>query len=254
MHQPFGQHWLFDETALQAVVDAANVVAGDTVLEIGPGQGTLTAQLLKRAGRVVAIELDRELIPRLRRTFTDSKFELIEGDILDYDYSNLPVDYKVAANLPYYITAPILQRLIYSQNPPFQMGLLVQKEVAERICASPGQLSVLAVSVQNRYETMSREVVLAKMFSPPPKVDSQVVSLVRRVKPQFGPEEQAILKLVKTGFANRRKTLVNSLSAGLLQDKTKLTTALRSLNLSELVRAQELTLPQWRQLHQKLYS
>lgn len=254
MHQPLGQHWLFDETALKAVVEAAGLESTDTVLEIGPGLGTLTAQLLKRAGRIIAIELDRELLPRLRRTFIDPKFELVEGDILEYDFSNLPVNYKVAANLPYYITAPVLQRLIYDNNPPAQMGLLVQKEVAERVGASPGQLSVLAISVQNRYRTKLGSVVSAKLFSPPPKVDSQVLSLIRRDESQFGAEEQSILKLVKAGFANRRKTLVNSLSGGLQLDKTKLIETLQSLDLNELIRAQELGLPQWRQLYEKLYS
>lgn len=247
-----GQHWLHDRNALEAVVEAAGLEAGDVVLEIGPGLGTLTAVMLPRVERVIAVEFDSKLAKNLKLSFTGSLLEVVEDDILRFNLNQLPSGYKIAANLPYYITAPTLQKLAYDRNPPVQMGLLVQKEVAQRLSAGPGDLSVLAITIQNRYDVTAGLVVPAKLFKPVPKVDSQVISLRIRPHAVFGTEEEHVIKLVKAGFANKRKTLVNSLSAGRRGSKEEVTAALKAIGLSELVRAQELSLPQWRRLNQLL--
>jgi 16S rRNA (adenine1518-N6/adenine1519-N6)-dimethyltransferase len=250
VRKELGQHWLNDKASLQAVADAAELELGDTVLEIGPGLGSLTAVLLKRAGSVLAVEFDRSLASNLKQSFAGAKVIIAEADFLKYDLKSLPAGYKVAANLPYYITAPILQKLSYDANSPAQMGLLVQKEVAERLSAGPGYLSVLAVTIQNHYDITSGLVVPAELFTPKPKVDSQIVSLRRRVHSVFGPESAVIIKLVKAGFSNKRKTLVNSLAATYQIAKPTLDEFLKKLGITDTARAQELSLPQWRRLHE----
>lgn len=254
MSQRLGQHWLTDPDSLEAVINASGIGQDDTALEIGPGLGSLTARLLQRADRLIAVELDAKLATDLKASFAGSKLEVVAGDILAFNPSQLPSDYKVAGNLPFYITAPILQHLIYSQNPPLQMGLLLQKEVAQRLNAQPGDLSVLAVSVQNRYQVEAGLVVPAYLFSPPPKVDSQIISLKRLAKAQFGSAEASVMKLVKAGFANRRKTLVNSLQATSQIIKSDIAKCLKKMRITENARAQELTLEQWRELYNQLYS
>lgn len=249
-----GQHWLNDQAALESVIKAGHIGPEDTVLEIGPGKGSLTSLLLSTADKVIAVEVDPALIANLRDAFTGSNLEVIEADILKYHPPNLTDNYKVAANLPYYITAPILQKLIYGHSSPLAMGLIVQKEVAQRLSAEPGNLSVLAISVQNRYEVKPGPTVPAKLFRPPPKVDSQVIGLIKRPNPLFGPDEADVVKLVKAGFANRRKSLVNSLHATLRIDKSELNSIIQSMGLKELVRAQELSLNEWPALYKKLYS
>lgn len=254
MPEPLGQHWLNDQTALAAVADAAALTKKDTVLEIGPGRGSLTAVLLKRSALVVAVEVDPKLATRLSKSFTGASLNVVNGDILQFDLDQLPRDYKVAANLPYYITAPILQYLIYSRNPPSQMGFLVQKEVAERLSASAGDLSILAISVQNRYQVTSHSIVPARLFDPSPKVDSQIISLVRLNELRLGPNEDKVLKLVKLGFSQRRKTLLNVLSRAGTLTKLELPPLLSKVDLTEKTRAQELTLEQWRELYSELYK
>jgi len=251
-NKSLGQHWLHDKTALEAVAEAAGLEAGDVVLEIGPGLGTLTAVMLPKVERVIAVELDSRLSKNLKLSFTGSLLEVVEDDILNFNFNQLPPGYKVAANLPYYITAPTLQKLAYDRNPPVQMGLLVQKEVAQRLSAGPGDLSILAVTVQNRYDVTAGLVVPAKLFKPVPKVDSQVISLRIRPKAVFGTEEVNIIKLVKAGFSNRRKTLVNSLSAARRGSKETAAAQLKTIGAGEQVRAQELSLPQWRRLYELL--
>lgn len=253
-NKQLGQHWLNDKTSLEFVIRAAGIGPEDTVLEIGPGKGSLTSLLLKKANKVIAVEVDPGLITELRNSFAGSNLEVIEADILKYQPPNLPSDFKVAANLPYYITAPILQKLIYGSNPPSAMGLIVQKEVAQRLSADAGDLSVLAICVQNRYKVKAGPIVAARLFLPAPKVDSQVIGLVKRPQPLFGQKEADIIKLVKAGFTNRRKSLVNSLHATLRLGKSELSSLIKSMGLKELVRAQELTLTEWRELHKKLYS
>lgn len=241
-----GQHWLRDEAILDYIADAAEISATDTVVEIGPGTGTLTAKLLARGAKVVAVEKDEKLAASLAK---HKNLRVVPNDILTFDLNKLPTGYKVVANIPYYLTSNLLRVLSESANPPATAVLLVQKEVAERIAAGPGQMSLLAVSVQLYYEPTLGQAVSAKLFEPPPKVDSQVIILNRREKPLFKDlDRQKFFRLVKAGFSQRRKKLRSSLAAGLHISKEQAEDLLKKVGINGDLRAQELSLQQWYEL------
>src|SRR5579862_6366474 len=207
-----GQHWLKDEAILEGICEAAGLQKDDTVLEIGPGLGSLTAKLVKHAGKVVAVELDEDLAISLAGKIKTSNLEVVQADILKFDLTQLPPDYKVVANIPYYLTSNLIRVLCESANPPVLMVLLVQKEVAERIAAEPGQTSLLSVATQLYYIPELGSVVPAGLFEPPPKVDSQVIILKRRLESLFSNlDTRVYFNVVKAGFAGRRKKLRSSL-------------------------------------------
>lgn len=248
-----GQHWLRDPASLSAVIEAAGVKAQDTVLEVGPGQGTLTELLVGEAKRVISVEVDPKLARDLQQQLQADNLTVINGDILQFDLSDMPDSYKVAANVPYYITSPIINKFLLSDFPPVQLGLLVQKEVAQRLGAAPGDLSILGVSVQALAEVKLKQVVPANLFQPQPKVDSQIVCLKPFARSRF-EDHEAVMQLVKAGFLNRRKTLVNSLSSTLQFSKEHLERVCRELNLTPNIRAQALTLDEWMRLYKRLYG
>lgn len=242
-----GQHWLRDESALKAMVQAAEVTARDDVLEIGPGQGALTDKLASAGANVTAVELDSQLVAKLKRTYQDSRrIRVIQSDILRFDLQAMPQGYKVVANIPYYLTAPILRMLMTSPNPPSLIALLVQKEVAERLAARPGEMSLISLLAQMFGNLTFGQTVPPSAFSPPPKVDSAIV-VINRHHPAK-PIDEAVLTLAKHGFANRRKTLANSLAAGLALDKDEIAQRLREAGLPSKIRAQDLSLDQWQKL------
>ena len=241
-----GQHWLKDREILSSIADAAELSDSDTVLEIGPGLGTLTSELLRRAGRVVAVEFDRDLAAKLPGQFPGKKLDVITSDILSFDLSVLPGDYKVVANVPYYITSKIVEKLMTAKNRPSQIVLLVQKEVAERLAAGPGDMSMLSVSAQVYAEVSLGPIVRAEYFTPPPKVDSRVVIMRSRVKPIVDENiERSFFRLVKAGFSARRKKLSSSLAGGLSISKQQAIDLLNSVNIDPNLRAQDLSLEQW---------
>ena len=241
-----GQHWLKDPDVLADIADAAELNPDDTVLEIGPGLGTLTSRLLARAGRVVAVEFDETLARKLPGQFPGKHLEVINQDILQFDTSSLPAEYKAVANVPYYITSKIVQLLSESPNPPSVMVLLVQKEVAERLAAEPGDYSVLAVAAQVYYRVELGAVVPAELFTPPPKVDSQVVIMRRRDTPEVSVADRAdFFRLVKAGFSAKRKKLRSSLSGGLQLDKTVVEGLLTGADIAPDARAEDLSIDQW---------
>lgn len=243
-----GQHWLADEEALDSLVNAADIVPGDTILEVGPGTGNLTKKLLESGAKVIAVEKDEALARQLPKS---DNLQIIEQDILKFDFGSLPADYKVVANIPYYLTSHLLRVLTESSNPPAKMVLLVQKEVAERICAKPGQMSVLSVSVQLDYECQLGEVVPSELFEPPPKVDSQVVILNRRVEPPFKDlNRQKFFKVVKAGFSARRKKLRSALAGGLSISREEADQKAKQASINPNRRAQELNLEDWYRLSQ----
>jgi len=245
-----GQHWLKDEATLQAICDAANLKKTDTVLEIGPGLGDLTRQLVKRAGRVVAVEFDEALARGLGEVVPGDNLDIVQQDILKFDLTSLPAAYKVVANIPYYLTSNLLRTLSESPNPPLEITLLVQKEVAERVAAAPGQMSLLSVSVQLYYRPQLGPIVAAELFEPPPKVDSQVVILKQRPKPLFKDfDARLFFRIVKAGFAGRRKKLRGSLSAGLHITKDQADKLLSTAGISGDLRAQNLSLEDWHKLY-----
>lgn len=221
----------------------------DTVLEIGPGLGTLTSELLRRADKVLAVEFDAELARKLPAQFPGKNLEVVQSDILSFDLSRLPAGYKVAANVPYYITSKIVQLLMTAANKPSIAVLLVQKEVAERLAAQPGDMSILAVSAQLFADVTLGDVVPAELFTPPPKVDSQVVIL--RTRPTSfltDVTEKEFFRVVKAGFSAKRKKLRSSLAGGLGIDKQAAEQLLQDAGIDPDNRAENLSLDQWRTL------
>lgn len=246
-----GQHWLDDDISLEAMCVAADVRQDDTVLEIGPGTGELTDKLLSHGAKVIALEIDERLHTKLRQRFgNNSSFQLIAGDIRTFDLTELDAPYKIVANIPYYLTSHLLRILSESTNPPTKAALLVQKEVAERVVADPGDMSLLSVTVQFYWQVSLGAVVPKSLFMPPPKVDSQVLVLERRIEPLFAVDEQQFFRLVKAGFSARRKKLRSSLAGGLRLGKPDIEQLLQSAEISTDARAQELSLDKWHQLYQ----
>ncbi len=247
--QPLGQHWLKDPVVLSDIAKHAELSAEDTVLEIGPGLGTLTSELLRQVQKVIAVEFDSELARKLPGQFPGKNLEVVAGDILSFDVSRLPHGYKVVANIPYYITGKIVQLLMTAKNKPSVAVLLVQKEVAERLAAKPGKMSILSVSAQTFAEVTIGDVVPAKFFSPPPKVDSQVVILRMRKTPQFEPiNEKDFFRVVKAGFSTKRKKLRTSLSGGLRIPKEQVEQILKQANIDSGLRAESLSIDDWKRL------
>ncbi|HET8690429.1 MAG TPA: 16S rRNA (adenine(1518)-N(6)/adenine(1519)-N(6))-dimethyltransferase RsmA [Candidatus Saccharimonadales bacterium] len=244
-----GQHWLKDRTVLESIADMADIDSGGTVLEIGPGLGTLTSVLLGKAGRVVAVEFDAELAAKLPGQFPGKNLEVINQDVLRFDLSSLPTGYTVVANLPYYITSRIIRYLSESANPPRLAVLLVQREVAERLAAQPGDMSLLTVATQVYAEVVLGPVVGAELFTPPPKVDSQVVVLRYRGRSLLDKaDDKRFFQLVKAGFAARRKKLRSSLSGGLRLEKAEVEQLLDRAGIDPNVRAQDLSIDEWLRL------
>lgn len=249
-NKQLGQHWLRDEATLEKISKTADLAPSDTVLEIGPGPGDLTRQLVKKAGKVIAVELDDNLVQRLNRDLTADNLEVRQGDILKFDLTQLPSGYKAVANIPYYLTSNLIRDLSESPNPPALMVLLLQKEVAERIAAEPGQMSLLSVATQLYYVPKLGSVVSATLFEPPPKVDSQIISLKRRPEPLFpNLDSKVYFNLVKAGFAGRRKKLRGSLSAGLRIGKGETDQLLKMAGIDGNLRAQNLSLEDWHKLY-----
>ncbi len=241
-----GQHWLKDRDVLAAIADEAGITEEDTVLEIGPGLGTLTSELLRRAKKVVAVELDQDLARKLPGQFPGTSLEVVNQDILTFDLRTLPASYVVVANVPYYITSKIIQLLTTAVNKPRAIVLLIQKEVAERLAAEPGDMSILAVSAQIYATVRLGDIVPAELFTPPPKVDSQVVILEMRNQPLVAPEEEKVFfRIVKAGFVARRKKLRSSLASGLHISKPEAETFLHAQGISPDKRAEDLSLEQW---------
>ena len=247
-----GQHWLKDPEILADIAEAAELTGDDVVLEIGPGLGTLTSRLLARANSVIAVEFDADLARKLPGQFPGKKLTVVNQDILQFDLNQLPKNYKVVANVPYYITSKIVEKLMTAENKPSVAVLLVQKEVAERIAAEAGNMSILSVSVQIFAEAELDIEVPRQFFTPPPKVDSQVVVLRTRNNPLITPEDQRdFFRIVKAGFSAKRKKLRSSLSGGLGIDKSAVEELLKNAGISPDARAEDLAIEDWKRLLKK---
>lgn len=241
-----GQHWLKDREILARIAEAASITTLDTVLEIGPGLGTLTSELLRRAEKVIAVELDGALAEKLPGQFPGKTLEVINEDILEFDLNILPKQYIVVANVPYYITSKIIKKLLTSDNKPKTTVLLIQKEVAQRLAAKPGNMSILSISAQIYGEVELDQMVPAHYFTPPPKVDSQVVVIRTRSEPLIAPkDEKQFFKVVKAGFSSKRKKLRSSLSAGLNITKQETEDILKKVGINPDDRAEALAIQQW---------
>ncbi len=243
-----GQHFLVDREVLEAVISASEAGPEDTVLEVGPGLGVMTRPLTERAGRVVAVEAD-ERLARLLRHDAPENLAVETCDILRYDFSGLPEGYKVAANIPYYLTSKLVRLLLEGPNAPSVMSLLIQREVAERIAAAPGQMSVLAVGVQYYARASVIRLVPPAAFWPAPEVESAVIQIKRSEAPAFPADPQKLFRLVKAGFGEKRKQLKNSLAGGLRLGTDDAFALLEGAGLAPTARAQELGLGDWERLY-----
>ncbi len=254
-NKSLGQHWLTDRTVLREIVDLAEIDKSETVLEIGPGPGTLTSELLRRAKKVIAVEFDEALASKLPGQFPGKNLEVISDDFLNCDLSDLPADYKVVANVPYYITSKIIQKLLLSDNQPRRIVLLVQKEVAERLVALPGDLSVLAISAQVMSKVSLGPVVDSMMFTPSPKVDSQAVVFEPYDIPKVSKSlHKQFFRVVKAGFSEKRKKLRSSLAGGLGATKQQAENWLKLAEIDSSLRSEDLSIDQWVKLVRVIYG
>ena len=251
-HKGLGQNFLQDPIALEKIVNAAEIQPTDTVLEIGPGLGSLTRYLAASAKKVVAVELDQHLLPPLKAALNPySNVQLIHGDILELNPDDLITekDYIVAANIPYYITSAVIRHLLESKSKPRRIVLTIQKEVAQRICEKPGDMSLLALSVQVYGKPRIVAHIPAGAFVPSPNVDSAVLAIEIYPDPLI-PREllDAFFKLIKAGFSQKRKTLRNSLSAGLSISPLQAADKLMRAGIDPQRRAETLSIEEWQRL------
>lgn len=258
-----GQHFLINGEVLKDIIKTANISDSDEILEIGPGIGTLTIALAQKAKKVIAIEKDKKMINILKETLGKStNVVIVAGDVLKFNFQNnesatapklkLPNEYKIVANLPYYIVAPVIRKFLELKLPPKEMVLMVQKEVAQRICAKPPKMNLLAVAVQFYAHPKIIRYVSKKSFWPEPKVDSAVI----KIKPYFDKkigrfnkdETDRFFKIVKAGFLHPRKQLINNLSSGLNIKRAKIAHILYGQNINPTRRAETLTIQEWKKL------
>lgn len=254
-----GQNFLVNERIYDDIVKAAEITSSDEVLEVGPGLGFLTAKLASASKRVVAVELDDKLANYLQvgiDTQDIKNVEIVNEDILRFNitkYFPLETKYKVVANLPYNITSIFLRLFLSNRHQPTALTLMLQKEVAERIVATPPDMSLLALSVQYYSEATIIREVKAGNFWPEPKVDSAVIRLVTKSRPKISPEKQELedklfFRLAKFGFSAKRKMLKNNLAGGLKISQQIITSVMEKNKLGPLLRAEDLSLEDWLKL------
>lgn len=260
-NKTYGQNFLMDETILEDMIDEAEVKAGDTVLEIGPGIGNLTERLLDRAAKVLSIEKDSQFLPVLKsisaehNTKEKTFFSYELTDALTYNFSEKlkGTSYKVVANIPYYITGKIVQLFLRATHKPESMTLLMQKEVAYNICAQPGSLNLLAISVQLFANPRVVCVVPGHKFYPAPKVDSAVIHIDLPKKAKYKIKDEAkLFRILRACFSGKRKQLHNTLTNNLQLEKKVVETVLAKLKIDSAIRPQQLTIDQWLQLADEL--
>ena len=246
-----GQHWLKNREILEEIAElavdssaSANSEKTGVCVEIGPGLGTLTSSLLRRFDKVIAVEYDERLAENLPKSFPGKNLEVINGDILEFDFDKITQPYVIVGNIPYYITSPIIEKVLTAENRPSRIVLLVQKEVAERILAE--KETGLSLFVKNRAKVIAGPVVVKEEFTPPPKVDSQVIVLEPK-KPVVGDE---VFGLIRRGFGAPRKKLVHNLLG--VKSKEELVKIFEELELDVDARPGDLKLEDWAKLYKKL--
>lgn len=243
VNKALGQHWLYNRAILDEIAEAAG--GGELCVEIGPGLGTLTSSLLKQFDKVVAVEFDEDLARKLPGSFPGKNLEVIHEDFLKFDLLQMKQPYVVAGNIPYYITSPIIEHIIYSENRPERAVILMQREVAERI-ADEGRESMLSLKCKNRADVSLGLIVPREEFTPPPKVDSRV--LILHPHEPLVPEE--VFKLIGKGFVAPRKKLINNLTS--LLPTMMLEDIFLQCNVNIDARPGELKLEDWYKIYQKM--
>ena len=242
VNKSLGQHWLKNREILEEIADLAG--SGPLCVEIGPGLGTLTSSLLKRFEKVIAVEYDKDLAEKLPKSFPGKNLEVVSQDFLKYNLDDLGRPYAVAGNIPYYITSPIIEHILMSNNLPEKVVLLMQKEVAERIVSE--RESLLSLRVKNRADVEPGPVVPASEFTPPPKVDSQV--LVMRPHDPIIPDE--VFRIIEIGFSAPRKKATRNLAS--LKSRDDIKEIFSQLGIDVDVRPSELHLADWYKIYQKM--
>ena len=242
-----GQNFLQDEEVLEAIITAADLKSTDTVLEVGPGRGVLTRELIKHAKEVIAVEKDSSLLGPLKLEFDQIKnIKIINDDILKFHLEkNLPTDYKVVANIPYYLTSKLFQYFLESSHQPKLLILMVQKEVGERVVASPGELSILGISVQIYSDVEIIRHVSKESFWPVPEVDSVILRIIPKNKYPEIDDKKLFFRIIKMAFAGKRKQLQNSLANGLKLPKEKILDYLTKAQINPVMRPQDLSIEDW---------
>ena len=265
-NKKLGQNFLINDDVILEIINSANVEKNDLIIEIGPGLGTLTSKLLEKAGKVVAIELDEKMITILNDRFKlYNNFTLINEDILKVDLNKLIKDnldhlinVKVVANLPYYITTPIIMKLLEEKLNIDTITVMVQKEVADRITANPGDKLSGSITYSVDYYAKAEKVTFVDKhsFIPSPEVDSEVIKLQIRKEPKVNViDEELFFKIIKASFMQRRKTLLNGLTnSGIVKDKEKLKNIFEELNLDDSIRGEKLTIEQFAELSNLIYK
>lgn len=264
-NKKLGQNFLIDDEAINKIVDSSKITKEDLIIEIGPGLGTLTALLLEKAGKVISIELDDRMIKILKDRFLlYDNFELINNDVLKVNLPELITQnseyksVKVVANLPYYITTPIIMKLLENKLNIESITIMIQKEVAERILAKPGTKLSGAITYSVNYYAEPEKVTMVPntSFIPSPEVDSEVIKLnIRKTPPVTLNDEKLFFNVIKASFMQRRKTLTNGLvNGGIIENKSKAVEMLKSIGLSENIRGEELTLEQFADLSNKIFE
>ncbi len=259
-----GQNFLIDDAVLKKIIKVADLKPEDLVLEIGPGLGVLTRELAGRVKKVFSVEIDQKLVRILKSELRDyQNLEIINQDILKLAPKKLGLEdqrYQIVANLPYNITSLVLRKFLELAPRPKTLTILVQKEVAERICAGPGEMSLLSLAVQFYGEPELVWVIPRKNFWPEPGVDSALVKIKTLTQEQIdqrlvlGMNEKDFFRVARIGFSSRRKQLQNNLAAGLDLTKVEIKNFLEELSLNPLARAQDLSLADWSRLTRKLKS
>jgi 16S rRNA (adenine1518-N6/adenine1519-N6)-dimethyltransferase len=251
-NKAFGQNFIVDHSILLRIVEAAEMHADDQVLELGAGTGVLTRELAKRARRVVAVELEREMLSLLAKTTRNcTNVEILERNLLYIDPTEVfgSEPYKLVANLPYYITAPTFRHFLESANPPRLFVVMVQYEVAQRIVAGPGDLSLLGVSIQFYGKPKISAHVPARAFYPAPKVDSAILRIdLKDEVPLSTKQRDDFFRLVQAGFSERRKQIHNSLAHGLHRKNVEVQAWLQAANIEPSRRAETLSIEDWLRL------
>ncbi|HTH93575.1 MAG TPA: 16S rRNA (adenine(1518)-N(6)/adenine(1519)-N(6))-dimethyltransferase RsmA [Candidatus Paceibacterota bacterium] len=254
-----GQHFLTSKSALEKICQAGDIRNSDTILEIGPGTGVLTEGLLARAGKVIAVEKDTELIPLLEEKFSDElsskKLTILQEDILNFDPSSRRsslLGYKVVANIPYYITGAIIEKFLSTENQPERMVLLIQKEVAERIVARDNKESILSIAVKAYGAPKIIAKVPAGAFNPPPKVDSAILSIENISRDFFtSTDETLFFKVMKGVFGKKRKQIGGTL-AEILGNKDMARSDLAGAGIDPKTRPEDINLETWKKLTQAI--